>query len=86
MANYADCRLVTDKNGNSCIVAVMSARPDGLKGCYYTLHSPKGAIVGHGHSAGRDGSGMGSALTAMQNGRAAAKRWLVRQTTTATTK
>lgn len=79
MANYPDCSLVTDELGNHCIVAVTSARPDGLVGCYYTLHSGKGNIVGHGQSKGWDGDGAGSALSAMKNGKAAAKRWLKRQ-------
>lgn len=79
MANYANCKLVSDTNGQSCLVAVTAARPDGLVGCYYTLHSPEGGLVGHGLSKGWDGSGAGSALSAMKNGQAAAKRWLARQ-------
>ena len=79
MANFADCRLVTDDSGEACIVAVTSARPDGLKGCYYTLHTPDGKLVWSGESKGWDGEGAGSALSAMKAGKAAARRWLARQ-------
>lgn len=77
--NYADCTLVSDKNGQHCIVSVTSRRPDQKAGCYYTLHDPKGGIVGSGVSEGWDGGGGGSALSAMKNGRAAARRWLARK-------
>lgn len=79
VANFADCTLVSDDTGHHCIVAVTSARSDGEVGSYYTLHSPEGGLVGYGHSKGWQGTGSGSALSAMKNGRAAAKRWLARE-------
>lgn len=79
MANFADCCLVEDGEGRSCIVAVTSSRMDGMGGCYYTLHTTDGRLVGSGHSKGFDGSGMGSALTAMKNGKASARRYLKSQ-------
>jgi len=51
---------------------------DGLPGCHYTLHDESGNICGSGHSKGWDGRGAGSALSAMKNGKAAARRTLRR--------
>jgi hypothetical protein len=79
MANYNDCQLVTDAMGRHCIVAVSNRRPDGQAGSCYTLHAPDGQVVGGGSSLGTSGTGMGSDLAAMKNGRAAAERWLARQ-------
>jgi len=60
----------------SVIVSVTSADGGYLEGCWWTLHSPDGRLLNHGRSKGYGGSGMGSALTAMKIGRAAAKRFL----------
>ncbi len=79
MANYNDCQLVTDAMGRHCIVAVTNRRSDGQMGSVYTLHAPDGQVVGGGSSQGASGTGMGSDLAAMRNGRAAAERWLARQ-------
>ncbi len=75
MANFVDCQLVTDAHGRHCIVAVTN-RPDGGRGCFYTLHQPKGGIVGVGDSSGVGENSPADAAAAMKNGKAAARRWL----------
>lgn len=75
MANFVDCQLVTDSLGRHCIVAVTN-RPDGGHGCFYTLHQPRGGIVGSGDSSSVGASAAADSASAMKNGKAAAKRWL----------
>ncbi len=79
MANFPDCALVKDREGRCIIVAVTSAHYEGDCGCYWTLHCPKRGLVRSGQSKGWDGTGMGSALSAMKSGKAAARRWLKRE-------
>lgn len=76
MANWANIQVVKS-NGKSAIVAVTSSRSDGYPGCHYTVHRMRdGSVVRYGHSAGWDGLGAGSALSAMKNGKASARRYL----------
>jgi hypothetical protein len=79
MANFPICATVTDKCGGSLIVAATSARGDRHElSAWYTLHTPDGELVASGLSRGYGGSGVGSMLTAMKAGKAAARRRLAR--------
>lgn len=70
------------KNNRTLFVAVCSATvyEDGFKGSSWWTYDEDGNPMSHGYSKGWDGEGAGSALTAMQNGRASAHRHLRRMT------
>lgn len=53
---------------------VTSGAPDGFSGCHWQLYNRYGDTVSYGVSTGRGGEGIGSALTAMQLAKAAARR------------
>lgn len=76
--NYPSCTIVSD-GIRSVVVAVSSGRPDDLMGCHWTMHLADGRLVGSGFSGGYRLSGLGSAITAMKLGRAAARRYLKRK-------
>ncbi|MBB4867445.1 hypothetical protein HNP46_006358 [Pseudomonas nitritireducens] len=70
MANYPECRLVSDEQGNAVIVATTMSYPDKVDGIYYTLHTTEGKLVNHGHTTA-------DFKQAMKIGVAAARRWLL---------
>lgn len=76
MANLADVRFLKDPTGRMWVAVVTSAMQysDGFKGCNWQLYSPEGKIVTYGISRGWDGEGAGSALSAHDYARRAAKR------------
>ena len=65
---------IVETCGVKMICVVTSGSPDNFRGCYWQLYDLDGKLVSYGHSKGYGGTGMGSALTAMKQAKASARR------------
>lgn len=77
--NIPQVNVIHGENGLFCVAVVTSGHYDHYKGCYWVLVGPDNQVISWGESAGYGGDGLGSALTAMKNAKAASKRWFKRQ-------
>lgn len=76
MANLADVRFLDAPDGRKWVAVVTSATQhhDGFRGCWWELYDPNGKRSASGLSRGWDKEGAGSALSAHDYARRAAKR------------
>lgn len=83
MANVPTVHFVRRRDSNVSVVCIMTFADlynDGFKGVNYANYDvATGKLVGRGFSKGREGTGLGSMISATENAKRAAHRYISRR-------